>query len=74
MRIRDRQAALMAALMVMVALFVLFVLPPAETDSEKAFRLVVAVAAFLAAGLRWRRAMRGSGGAGQAPDGSDLDR
>ena len=58
MRIRDKQAALIAVLMVLVALFVLFVLPPAATDSEKAFRLVVAVAALLAAGLRWRRAMR----------------
>ena len=74
MRIRDRRAALMAALMVMVALFVLFVLPPAETDSEKAFRLVVAVAALLAAALRWRRATRRNAGAAQAPDKDDLER
>ncbi len=61
MHIRNRQAALIAALMVLVALFVLFVLPPAANDSEKAFRLVVAVAALLAAVLRWRRAVRDDG-------------
>ncbi|WP_442679752.1 hypothetical protein ACSBM8_00675 [Sphingomonas sp. ASY06-1R] len=66
MRIRDRQAALVAALMLVVAFGVLFLLPPATNDSEKAFRLVVAIAAFLAALLRWRRAIRpidGDGGA-----------
>ena len=61
MRIRNSQAAWLAGLMVCVALFVLFVLPPAATDSEKAFRLVVAVAALLAAALRWRRATRDPG-------------
>ena len=62
MRIRDRQAALTAALMLLLALAILFVLPPAATDSEKAFRLVIAVAAMFAAVLRWRRAL----GAGTA--------
>lgn len=66
MRIRNRQAALVAALMLFVAVGVLFLLPPATNDSEKAFRLVVAIAAVLAALLRWRRAIRpidGDGGA-----------
>lgn len=53
-----RQALLTAAAMILVAVFVLFVLPPAANDSEKAFRLVIAVAALLAALLKWRRAMR----------------
>ncbi|WP_116090778.1 hypothetical protein [Sphingomonas crusticola] len=69
MRIRNRQAALIAALMVLVAGFVLFVLPPAATDSEKAFRLVVAVAALLAAALRWRRAIRDDGTVDRPRDG-----
>ncbi|MBW8745074.1 MAG: hypothetical protein JF628_12170 [Sphingomonas sp.] len=47
--------------MVLIAIFVLFVLPPAANDSEKAFRLIVAVAAIFAAILRWRRATRGGG-------------
>jgi hypothetical protein len=54
-----RQAVFTAAAMVLIALFVLFVLPPAVNDSEKAFRLVVAVAAILAGVLKWRRAMWG---------------
>jgi hypothetical protein len=37
---------------------VLFALPPAANDSEKAFRLLVAVAAIFAAILKWRRATR----------------
>jgi len=53
-----RQALLTAAAMILIAIFVLFVLPPATNDSEKAFRLVIAVAATLAALLKWRRAMR----------------
>lgn len=53
-----RQALLTAAAMILIAIFVLFVLPPATSDSEKAFRLVIAVAATLAALLKWRRAMR----------------
>jgi Kef-type K+ transport system membrane component KefB len=53
-----RQALLTAAAMVLIAIFVLFALPPAVNDSEKAFRLVIAVAAILAAVLKWRRAMR----------------
>lgn len=52
------QAVLTAAAMVLIAVFVLFVLPPAVNDSEKAFRLVIAVAAILAAFLKWRRATR----------------
>jgi hypothetical protein len=52
-----RQAILTAAAMLLVAIFVLFVLPPAASDSEKAFRLIVAVAALFAALLKWRRAM-----------------
>jgi hypothetical protein len=74
MRIRDKQAAVVAALMVLVALFVLFVLPPAATDSEKAFRLVVAVAALFAAVVRWRRATRGSGDVPYVPHEDDLKR
>lgn len=61
MRTPHKQAALTAAAMVLIAIFVLFVLPPAANDSEKAFRLVVAVAAIFAAILRWRRATRGGG-------------
>jgi len=53
-----RQAILTGVAMILIALLVLFVLPPAQTDSEKAFRLIVVVAAFLAAILKWRRAMR----------------
>jgi len=45
--------------MVLIAVFVLFVLPPATNDSEKAFRLIVACAAIFAAVLKWRRAGRG---------------
>jgi len=37
-----RQAVLTAAAMILIAIFVLFVLPPAANDSEKAFRLIVA--------------------------------
>lgn len=54
-----RHALLTAAAMVLIALFVLFVLPPATNDSEKAFRLIVACAAIFAAVLKWRRAGRG---------------
>ena len=54
-----RQALLTAAAMVLIAVFVLFVLPRAANDSEKAFRLVVAFAAIFAAVLKWRRAGRG---------------
>jgi len=61
MRTPGKQAALTAAAMVLIAIFVLFVLPPAANDSEKAFRLIVAVAAIFAAILRWRRATRGGG-------------
>lgn len=53
-----RKAVLTAAAMVLIAGLVLFVLPPAANDSEKAFRLIVAVAAIFAAILKWRRAMR----------------
>lgn len=54
-----RQALLAAVAMILVAIFVLFVLPPAASDSEKAFRLVIAFAAILAGFLKVRRAMRG---------------
>jgi len=54
-----RHAALTAAAMILIALFVLFVLPPAANDSERAFRLVVAAAAIFAGILKWRRATRG---------------
>jgi len=53
-----KQAVLTGAAMILIALLVLFVLPPAQTDSEKAFRLIVVVAAVFAAILKWRRAMR----------------
>ena len=53
-----RQALFTAAAMILIAVLVLFVLPPAANDSEKAFRLVIAVAAIVAALLKWRRAMR----------------
>jgi phosphatidylglycerophosphate synthase len=53
-----RQAILTAVAMILIALFVLFVLPPAANDSEKAFRLIVAIAALFAAILKWRRATR----------------
>jgi phosphatidylglycerophosphate synthase len=53
-----RQAILTAIAMILIALFVLFVLPPAANDSEKAFRLIVAIAALFAAILKWRRATR----------------
>jgi len=56
-----RQAMLTAAAMIVIALFVLFVLPPAVNDSEKAFRLVVAAAAIFAGILKWRRSMRDGG-------------
>jgi len=58
-----RQAALTGAAMILIAIFVLFVLPPAANDSEKAFRLIVAGAAIFAAILKWRRARRGGDGA-----------
>jgi hypothetical protein len=54
-----RQAVLTVAAMILIAIFVLFVLPPAVNDSEKAFRLIVACAAIFAAILKWRRARRG---------------
>jgi hypothetical protein len=54
-----RQALLTAAAMVLIALFVLFVLPRAANDSEQAFRLIVAGAAIFAAVIKWRRATRG---------------
>ena len=53
-----RQALFTAAAMILIAIFVLFVLPPAANDSEKAFRLVIAAAAIFAGILKWRRAMR----------------
>lgn len=57
-----RQAVLTAAAMILIAIFVLFVLPPAANDSEKAFRLVVACAAIFAAILKWRRSRRDGNG------------
>lgn len=54
-----RQILLTLCAMIAIAVFVLFVLPPAVNDSEKAFRLIVAVAAILAAVLKWRRVRRG---------------
>ena len=57
-----RQAVLTAAAMILIAIFVLFVLPPAADDSEKAFRLIVACAAIFAAILKWRRARRDGNG------------
>ena len=56
-----RQALFTAAAMILIAVFVLFVLPPAANDSEKAFRLVVAAAAIFAGILKWRRSMRDGG-------------
>ena len=53
-----RQAVLTAAAMILIAVFVLVVLPPAANDSEKAFRLVIACAALFAGILKWRRAAR----------------
>ncbi|HMI19461.1 MAG TPA: hypothetical protein VK533_07950 [Sphingomonas sp.] len=53
-----RQAVLTAVAMILIAIFVLFLLPPAANDSEKAFRLIVAIAAVFAGILKWRRAMR----------------
>jgi len=44
--------------MLLIAIMVLFVLPPAANDSEKAFRLVVAAAAIFAGVIKWRRASR----------------
>ena len=58
MRDPRRQAVLTGVAMILIAVLVLFVLPPAQSDSEKAFRLIVVVAAFFAAILKWRRAMR----------------
>jgi hypothetical protein len=54
-----RQAILTAGAMLLIAIFVLFVLPPAANDSEKAFRLIVAIAAISAGVIKWRRLMRG---------------
>lgn len=54
-----KQAVLTGAAMILIAVFVLFVLPPAANDSEKAFRLIVALAAVFAGVIKWRRAMRG---------------
>jgi hypothetical protein len=56
-----RQAVLTAVAMILIAIFVLFVLPRAANDSERAFRLIVAVAAVLAGIVKWRRAMRSGG-------------
>ncbi len=56
-----KQALFTAAAMILIAVFVLFVLPPAANDSEKAFRLVVAAAAIFAGVLKWRRASRDDG-------------
>jgi uncharacterized membrane protein len=53
-----RQAVLTAVAMILIAIFVLFVLPRAANDSEQAFRLIVAVAAVLAGIIKWRRAIR----------------
>jgi uncharacterized membrane protein HdeD (DUF308 family) len=58
MESQRRQALFTAAAMILIAIFVLFVLPPAANDSEKAFRLVIAVAAIFAGVLKLRRAMR----------------
>ena len=52
------QAMLTAAAMILIAVFVMFVLPPSAEDSGKAFRLVIACAALFAALLKWRRATR----------------
>ena len=54
-----RQALLTAAAMILIAIFILFVLPPAANDSEKAFRLLIALAAVFAAILKWRATRRG---------------
>ena len=54
-----RQAMLTGAGMILIAVFVLAVLPPAVNDAEKAFRLIVACAAIFAAVIKWRRATRG---------------
>lgn len=54
-----RRAVLTGIAMILIAVLVLFVLPPAQNDSEKAFRLIVVVAAIFATILKWRRAMRG---------------
>jgi len=54
-----RKAVLTAVAMALIAILVLFVLPPAANDSEKAFRMVVAAAAIFAGILKWRRATRG---------------
>jgi hypothetical protein len=62
MRITNRRAALTAVAMFLVAAFVLFALPRAANDSEKAFRLVVAVAAVFAGAIKLRRATRGDAG------------
>ena len=56
-----RQAVLTAGAMILIAAFVLFVLPPAANDSEKAFRLIVAIAAVFAGIIKWRRATRSRG-------------
>ena len=53
-----RQALLTAAAMILIAIFILFVLPPAANDSERAFRLLIALAAVFAGILKWRRATR----------------
>ena len=60
-----KQALLTAAAMILIAVLVLFILPPAANDSEKAFRLVVACAAIFAGILKLRRAMRGRGDGGE---------
>jgi len=54
-----RRAVFTGIAMILIAVLVLLVLPPAQNDSEKAFRLIVVVAAVFAAILKWRRAMRG---------------
>lgn len=53
-----RRAVFTGVAMLLIAVVILFVLPPPANDSEKAFRLVVAFAAVFAAILKWRRAMR----------------
>jgi hypothetical protein len=53
-----RQAVLTAAAMILIAIFVLFVLPPAANDSEKAFRLRDPQMAPRPAGREWAAMIR----------------
>lgn len=55
---RRRAALFTAGAMLLVAVLVLFLLPPAVDDSERALRLIVAGAAVFAAFVKWRRASR----------------